>query len=89
MKTRIVVGMTALLGAMTFAPGSAQAESPAGGKQIASRDPSEGEPSMMASDELGERDQTLQTGKVTHGGYGGPELKMTSVSSTAAMLVGG
>jgi hypothetical protein len=85
----MVVGMTALLGAMTFAPGSAQAESPASGKQIASRDPNEGEPSVTAPDEFSERDQTLQTGKITHGGYGGPELKMTSVSSTAAMLVGG
>jgi hypothetical protein len=88
MKTHMMFGMTTLL-AVTLAAGGARAESPANGKQIASRDPNEGESSVMASDDVSERDQTLQTGKISHGGYGGPELKMTSVSSTAAMLVGG
>lgn len=89
MKTKMMFGMTTLLGAMTLAGRSARAESPAAGKQIASRDPNEGESSVTVSNDSDERDQTLQTGKISHGGYGGPELKMTSVSSTAAMLVGG
>jgi hypothetical protein len=35
------------------------------------------------------QEQTLLSGQITHGGYGGPEVKFTQINNTFGVLVGG
>jgi hypothetical protein len=66
-----------VLGVMTFLAGDAQAEDRAGDSNVS--------PPALPT----EKDQVLLPGKVDHGGYGAPHMKVTTVAGQAGLLFGG